>query len=283
MLYNELGELTPRSTFVLNVDNWVDEKKRASAEAQVELATQSAELRGRQRELGLHKANGQLVDVLCAPARAELQRRADEKAHEEAVKMARVLPPAQRPKAFIDPRQYVGRRVAKIFCLEDKNDPNVLVDMTYFGMVDCISECKQVWFFIKYDDGDNEEYNLDDLNEALQLYKKHESEDTKKPQARRDDGVKTTHIEGTHSGSGIDAKFQGISERGTGDISLNASVTVARAVPMASPETPPLATHMDALPHSLPTVSVPPEPATTTVCPKAHGTISASSATFALE
>lgn len=281
MLYNEVGELTRKNTFVIDEENWVDEKKVASIEAQEELATRSVELRDRQRELCLHKVRGELADVLCAPAREELRRRAAEKARREAVKIARPLPPAKRAKTLFDPEQFVGRRVAKTFSVEDEDDPNVLKEVLYFGTVAKVSDRKRVWFYIKYDDDDDEEYNLDDLTEALDLYEEHESEDVKKPKAAvRDDGAGTTNAQGIHSGSGMDAKFKGISEHGTGNISLNTSATIAATVPMASLATAPLGTNnnMVAPPDSILTISNPPFDPADTVRPNASGTISTSSA-----
>jgi hypothetical protein len=193
MLYNELGESTPRNSFVLDDETWVEERKRASTKAQEELASRSEVLRDRQRELSLHKVNGVLVDVLYAPARAEVRRRANEKARLDAAKKACLLPPAKRSKAFFNPEEYIGKRVAKNFRVEDENDPNVLVDMTYFGTVANVSDSKRVWFFIKYDDGDDEEYNSDELQEALQLYEEHESEDTNKSDATGHVALETTH------------------------------------------------------------------------------------------
>lgn len=164
-------------TPALDTEEWVQEKKRDSAEVQEELARRSGQVQRRQHELGLHKAKGELVDVLCAPATREIQRRAAERARQAALRSAGIPPPSKRAKMSFDPQKYVGRRVAKIFSLESQDDPNILVDEVFYGTVVRISDSKRVWYFVQYDDGDEEEFNLDDLNKGLQLYEEYKADD----------------------------------------------------------------------------------------------------------
>jgi len=74
-----------------------------------------------------------------------------------------------------DPRGYVHRRVAKFF--DDdlyfgrvrKYDPKVLEGDT---------EMSHIWK-VTYDDGDKEEYDIEDMVEFLSIYKENEIKDPK--------------------------------------------------------------------------------------------------------
>jgi hypothetical protein len=68
-------------------------------------------------------------------------------------------------KAKRDPESYVEKRVAKFFGGD-----------LFFGTVKQYRSDAEVWF-VKYDDGDDEEYDAKDLKENLQLYRENEDLD----------------------------------------------------------------------------------------------------------
>mmetsp|Transcript_11768 Transcript_11768/g.27266 ORF Transcript_11768/g.27266 Transcript_11768/m.27266 type:complete len:209 (-) Transcript_11768:317-943(-) len=76
------------------------------------------------------------------------------------------LPPKKRPKHVVD------SRVAKFF------DGDV-----YFGTIVGTVEDGDVYWQVRYDDGDREEFDKEDLDTALQVYERHKGEDV--PKKRR--------------------------------------------------------------------------------------------------
>jgi hypothetical protein len=230
VLYNRLGESTADETIVLDDEEWVQERKRVSDEVQEELAKQSGRLRDRQIELGAYTVLADLVDVLSARARDVLRRRAAARARQAAVRCVGIPSPAKRAKTSFDFQQYVGRRVAKAFSLEDKNDPNMVVEEIFFGTVAHISNPKRVWFFVEYDDGDNEEYNLDDLDKGLQLYEVRKEDDERKEVPPKGDAVKVK-IQPRDMGidGGAGKNLFGVSRQGVDGGSVHSSSTAATA------------------------------------------------------
>jgi len=73
-----------------------------------------------------------------------------------------------------NPQDFVGRRVAKYF--PDEVDGT---EKLYFGTVDYISlqDGGKVWWRIKYDDDDEEDFWADDLRKGINLYFDHQQND----------------------------------------------------------------------------------------------------------
>lgn len=76
-----------------------------------------------------------------------------------------------------DPTQFVGERIAKIFG-----------GKVYFGSISKVvldAEVGETLWHVDYDDGDEEEFSLEDLEEAQKLYAKKERRDPFRGQKKR--------------------------------------------------------------------------------------------------
>jgi acetyl/propionyl-CoA carboxylase alpha subunit len=89
-----------------------------------------------------------------------------------------------------NPKQFIGKRVAKEFAIQDPNDSSKMMDAVFFGTVEYISDEAKLWYFVNYDDGDSEEYGMTELQHGIKLY-----------EANRDDDIraKTIHARGEGS------------------------------------------------------------------------------------
>jgi hypothetical protein len=164
VLYDQVGELEGTNE---EDDGWLAEKKKVSADVQEIMLGKSLGLRNRKVELQEHIDQGDLPQFLGC--RTEEEREAKRR------KMAsRII--------VENPKQYIGKRVAKEFPIEDPNDPSRMMDSIFFGTVEYISDEGKLWYFVKYDDGDSEEYELKDIEYGLKLYDIHRDDDMKATQ-----------------------------------------------------------------------------------------------------
>jgi hypothetical protein len=75
-------------------------------------------------------------------------------------------------------KDYVGRRVAKYFVVEH-DQPEVL----FFGTVDKASmeRANGTFWHVTYDDGDEDDYHIQDIKAGIMLYNRHKKTDARAP------------------------------------------------------------------------------------------------------
>lgn len=156
-------------------EDWLNKKKTASKDVQEIMLNKCLGLRNRKLELLPLIAKGELPQFLGC--------RTEEERDAKRRKMAsRVV--------IENPQQYIGKRVAKEFPSEDPEDSSRMIDSIFFGTVQYLSDEAKLWYFVRYDDGDSEEYELNDIQYGLKLYDANRKDDMKaKPEAVEDDTV----------------------------------------------------------------------------------------------
>jgi hypothetical protein len=179
VLYDEVGEKPfskmeksssegegKKSCIENDVDdqNWVLEKQEKSKEVQRELISKSVTVRERKLELDPHIEKGELSKFLGRRKRTN-----DSMSNKRRKKQRRIVE---------DPEVFLGRRIAKLFPIEDPNDSTNMIEQVFFGTIKYISDEKKIWFYIKYDDGDSEEFSLNEIEKAMELYEEHKHEDS---------------------------------------------------------------------------------------------------------
>ena len=160
-MYNEIGEKPSIPKARQEVDeDWVTEKKMWSKKVQEELGNISRSIRNRIRELKPHAEKGEL--------------------HEIFKKRYVQLPSlSKRAKISVDnPKKYLGKRIAKLFPIEEFSAGADSGNHVFFGTVRYLSDPQLLWYFIQYDDGDMEDIGLDEVLEGIDLYEQHKHNDS---------------------------------------------------------------------------------------------------------
>ena len=155
-LYDEVGEETKEE----NKEDWVGVKREALTKSQAILEGKNDKIKKRKIELDAAKEkDGSLIKTMC---------------REEEVR------PNKRPKSDpkkaddIDPLKFVGQRIAKYFDDPTPEDPNHQI--IYFGTVDRYSKKTSLWH-IKYDDDDEEEFDIGEIRTGVLLYSSNKDND----------------------------------------------------------------------------------------------------------
>ncbi len=156
-LYSEVGEETSEE----NSEDWVGEKREAATRVQANLEGSSDKIRQRKSELDATKAKDGSIEKAVGP--------------EEESRPAKRQKSTPRKKA-LDPKKYVGQRIAKYF--DAPTDDNENNQEIYFGTVERYTEEDKLWH-IAYDDGDEEDFDLNDLKVAVHEYAGRKDEDDK--------------------------------------------------------------------------------------------------------
>ena len=137
-----------------NEEEWVEEKREVSAKVQVNLEEKNDQIKKRKIELDAAKEKeGSIINALCPEEESRAKKRPK---------------PTPTVKKETGPNKFVGQRIAKYFM-----DPNAVL---YFGTIDNYTARKKLWH-VKYDDDDEEEYDRNDVREAILLYAKEKDND----------------------------------------------------------------------------------------------------------
>jgi len=154
VLYNNVGEKSVVGKEQTTEEEWVLKKKETSKSVQDELANKSSKIMERRNELLPHIVSGELKKFLGFRKRRT------------------GMPSKARNKTrrIENPEQFVGRRVAKEFPIQDPEDSSKVKFEVFFGTVKTISDEGKLWYLITYDDGDKEEVELHELWQLLQFY-----------------------------------------------------------------------------------------------------------------
>lgn len=166
-------------------EEWLAQKKAASKDMQEIMLDKSIGLRNRKVELQSYIDKGELKEFLGC-------RTEDEREIKRRKIASRVV--------IQNPKQYVGKRVAKEFAVEDPNDSSNMIDAVFFGTVEYISDEAKLWYFVKYDDGDSEEYELKDIQYGLKLYDANKEDDMKAMQEPGGEGGEQMETEHDQEG-----------------------------------------------------------------------------------
>jgi len=156
-LYGEVGEQTKEE----NKQDWVGEKREASTKVQVNLEGNNDKIKKRKSELdAAKKKDGSIIKIVCPEEnnRSKKRQRSSPKKEED------------------DTKKYIGQRIAKYFDDPTPEDPDHQV--IYFGTIDTFSRDNLLWH-IKYDDGDEEEFDFGEIRAAILLYSKNNNGDEK--------------------------------------------------------------------------------------------------------
>ncbi|KAL3905419.1 MAG: hypothetical protein SGILL_009685, partial [Bacillariaceae sp.] len=153
-LYLEVGEDGPE----INTQAWVEKKKTATQVVAAKLVETNGIAKARQQELDQAAAAGKSVADAMSGAVPAKKKRAREDKDDPATKTKEVANSIQSR----DPREFLGRRVAKFFD-----------DDLFFGYVDFEKkdeeDGEQLWH-VTYDDDDQEDYDHKDLKNGMLLY-----------------------------------------------------------------------------------------------------------------
>ena len=159
-LYNEIGEKAKSPGSVEGVDeDWVTEKKMWSSKVQEELGNISRPIRIRIRELKPYIERGEVHKIF--------QRR------------SRKRPPSKKAKKNVENfKKHIGKRIAKAFPIDNGISGENSGYQTFFGTVESLSDTQLLWFFVRYDDGDVEESDIDEVLKGIKIYEQHKHNDT---------------------------------------------------------------------------------------------------------
>ena len=156
-LYREVGE----ETIEENKEDWVREKREASAKVQVSLEVSNDKIKKRKIELDeANMKDGSILNTVFP----EKEQSKVEKRQKSAPKKKEVVP-----------EKYIGQRIAKYFDDPTEDDPDHQI--IYFGIVDRYSADSKLWH-ITYDDDDQEEFDLSELRQSILLHAKNRDDDT---------------------------------------------------------------------------------------------------------
>lgn len=149
-LYREVGEKDKEE----NEEEWVEEKREASSKVQVNLEEKNDQIKKRKIELDAAKEKeGSIINALCPEEESRAKKRPK---------------PTPKKKDDTGPKKFIGQRIAKYFM-----NPN---EVLYFGTIDNYTASKKLWH-VTYDDDDEEEYDRNDVREAILLYAKNKDDD----------------------------------------------------------------------------------------------------------
>jgi hypothetical protein len=162
VLYNAVGEKSTTKTGAENQEEWISEKKKMSSILQDELANRYEKVMARKVELQPHIDDGEIAKFLGHRKRRGAT----------ATKASNKKP---RLGHFESSKHFINKRVAKDFPIGEE-DGKVTYDV-FFGTVRYISNEGRLWFYVQYDDGDSEEYNMKELEQALKYYDEQKAKD----------------------------------------------------------------------------------------------------------
>mmetsp|Transcript_67469 Transcript_67469/g.75574 ORF Transcript_67469/g.75574 Transcript_67469/m.75574 type:complete len:115 (-) Transcript_67469:153-497(-) len=83
----------------------------------------------------------------------------------------------QHQKKEGNPKKYIGQRVAKYFEMPHPENVNQIKKDLYLGTIDSISDPLNLLWHVRYDDGDEEEYDFRELRAGILLYAKEKGPD----------------------------------------------------------------------------------------------------------
>eukprot|EP00536_Pseudo-nitzschia_multiseries_P014641 jgi/Psemu1/291564/fgenesh1_pg.743_\ len=160
VLYNEIGEKT-RGPKDVDQD-WVTEKKMWSSKVQEELGNVSRSIRNRMRELKPYIDQGMVHKIFRQ-------------------RSIRKPPSTKKARRTLDnPQRYLNKRIAKSFPIDNGGGAPGSVSpdhQIFFGTVKYLTDSQLLWYFVRYDDGDGEDIDLDEVLDGIQLYEQHKHND----------------------------------------------------------------------------------------------------------
>jgi len=157
-LYSEVGEECKEQ----DKADWVGEKRKASTKVQGDLVGKNNKIQERKEELdAIKKKGGSVVNLLSASG--------NDKRGEKR--------PRPTPKKEGNPKKYIGQRVAKYFEMPHPENVNQIKKDLYLGTIDSISDPLNLLWHVRYDDGDEEEYDFRELRAGILLYAKEKGPD----------------------------------------------------------------------------------------------------------
>ena len=166
-MYNEIGEKPgPKGSSVLGVDeDWITEKKMWSKKVQEELGNVSRLIRNRIRQLKPHIEKGEIAEIFKKRSSIESRMNHETKSSKKKAKRSN------------NPRELLGKRIAKRFPIGNGDLTANASDQIFFGTVKYISDNLTHWYFVSYDDGDAEDIVINDVVEGIDLYEVHKCND----------------------------------------------------------------------------------------------------------
>lgn len=176
-LYAELGEVDQEE----DQKEWVGEKKEAMGKVQATLEGKTDAIKKRKIQLDAAKEiEGSIAKMVSRPAKEKegsiAKMVSSPPKGKQGTKRARSTPKKK------DHSRYVGLRVAKYF---DNPTPDRPENQSiFFGTVDKYyldSEEDEMVYHVRYDDSDEEEFDLEELREVILLYDKNKEGDSNRP------------------------------------------------------------------------------------------------------
>lgn len=168
--YSEIGEKPTKTRDV----EWVVQKKAKSAEVLKALIDQSVKVQERKEGLTQHAdEDGKVAKYLSQKAEAEHENKIKLLAEQQELQRKQKERPSKKQKRNekVDPSVYLRKRVAKTFPIADPDSPDdQMKDELFFGTITKVNNRKLMWFQVKYDDGDEEEFDMHQLNTGLTYY-----------------------------------------------------------------------------------------------------------------
>lgn len=156
-LYSEVGEETKEE----NKEEWVGEKREALTKVQVNLEGNHDKIKKRKIELdAAKKKDGSIIKTVCPEEKTKAKKR----------------PRPNPKKEKDDPKKYIGQRLAKFFDNPTPKNPDKQI--IYFGTIDKFTTDNLLWH-ITYDDDDEEEFDFNEIRDAILLYAKNKEYDEK--------------------------------------------------------------------------------------------------------
>ena len=161
-MYNEIGESwDSNSQNFLGVDeNWISEKKEWSEKVQEELGNLSRMVRSRIHQLKPYKDRGELGELFKKRSANEARDKLEMHFGNKKAKMSNT------------DGSYVGKRIAKRFPIDIDGKA---CDQVFFGTVQNINDSS--FYFVTYDDGDQEELEAYEIENGIELYDLHKLHD----------------------------------------------------------------------------------------------------------
>ncbi|KAG7374592.1 Baf family transcriptional acitvator [Nitzschia inconspicua] len=182
VLYDVVGEDEGKED--LDRDG-LEQRKVTSKSVQEIMLDKSLALRNRKLELETYIAQGELPQFLGCYTEEEREAKRQKMASRVVIE---------------NPKRYIGMRVAKEFAVEDPNNKGKLTEAIFFGTVEYITDEAKLWYFVRYDDGDCEEYELKDIEHGLKLYDTNKEDDLTLTQEAR--GEVSNHMDVDHGRGG---------------------------------------------------------------------------------
>lgn len=159
-LYSEVGEECKE----LDKADWVEEKRKASTKVVGDLVGKNNKIQKRKEELdAIKKKEGSVVNMLSTSG--------NDKRGEKR--------PRPTPKKEDNPEKYISQRIAKYFEMPHPENVNQIKKVLFIGTIDSISHPSNLnlLWHVRYDDGDEEEYDFRELRAGILLYAKEKGPD----------------------------------------------------------------------------------------------------------